>query len=160
MREIVYEPIGFLRTPFKETSEMPIQARGAGDIQGTIEILPEFDEGLKDLDGFSHLILLYHFHLTRDTRLTVTPFLDSEEHGIFATRAPTRPNPIGLSVVRLLKHKGSILKISNVDVVDGTPLLDIKPYFSEFDLPSADRFGWMENCKNQVHFRRSDNRFR
>ena len=124
--EIRYEPIGFVCSPFKHITEMPIQPRGAAGVQGTVEILQEFEEGLKDLEGFSHIILLYHFHRAREPKLVVTPFLDSEQHGIFATRAPTRPNPIGLSVVSLLRREGNILHIGNVDVVDGTPLLDIK----------------------------------
>ena len=158
--DIRYEPIGFVCSPFKNITEMPIQPRGAAEVQGTIEILPEFEEGLKDLEGFSHIILLYHFHRAGEPRLVVTPFLDSEQHGIFATRAPTRPNPIGLSIVSLLKREESILHIGNVDVVDGTPLLDIKPYVSEFDKPEADRFGWLENSKDQVQRKRSDDRFR
>ncbi len=158
--DIRYEPIGFVCSPFKNLTEMPIQPRGAAEVQGTIEILPEFEEGLKDLEGFSHIILLYHFHRAREPRLVVTPFLDSEQHGIFATRAPTRPNPIGLSIVSLLKREGSTLHIANVDVVDGTPLLDIKPYVSEFDKPEADRFGWLENSMDQVQGKKSDDRFR
>ena len=158
--DIRYEPIGFVRSPFKNITAMPIQPSGAAEVQGTIEILPEFEKGLKDLEGFSHIILLYHFHRAREPKLVVTPFLDSEQHGIFATRAPTRPNPIGLSIVNLLKREGSILHIGNVDVVDGTPLLDIKPYVPEFDKPEADRFGWLEDSKGQVQDKKSDDRFR
>jgi tRNA-Thr(GGU) m(6)t(6)A37 methyltransferase TsaA len=139
---------------------MPIQPGGARGVQGKIEILPDFVEGLLDLEGFSHVILLYHFHRTGESKLVVTPFLDSEEHGIFATRAPSRPNPIGLSIVRLLERKSNILKIENVDVLDGTPLLDIKPYVARFDRPKADRFGWLEKNQHQVQEKRSDKRFR
>jgi len=160
MTEIRYKPIGFVNSPFQEIVEMPIQASRASEIRGTIEILPDFEKGLKDLEGFSHVILLYHFHQVKSARLVVTPFLDSERHGIFATRAPTRPNPIGLSVVRLLKREGNVLHIANVDVVDGTPLLDIKPYISEFDTPVADRFGWLEKRKERVESKKSDDRFR
>ena len=160
MAEIRYEPIGVVHSPFKGIGEMPIQASGASEVRGTIEILPDFEKGLKDLEGFSHVILLYHFHQVRSSRLVVTPFLDSEQHGIFATRAPTRPNPIGLSVVRLVRREGSVLHIANVDVVDGTPLLDIKPYVSDFDRPEADRFGWLEKRKDRIESRRSDERFR
>jgi tRNA-Thr(GGU) m(6)t(6)A37 methyltransferase TsaA len=125
-----------------------------------VEVLPELAEGLKDLDGFSHVILLYHFHRVQQARLTVTPFLDSQPHGVFATRAPTRPNPIGLSVVKLLGIDQNILHIENVDIVDGTPLLDIKPYVPEFDQHPADRVGWLEQAKAKVHNRQADGRFR
>jgi len=129
-------------------------------VRGAIEILPEFEAGLLDLEGFSHIILLYHFHRVRKPKLVVTPFLDSQEHGVFATRAPSRPNPIGLSIMRLLERTANVLEVGNVDVVDGTPVLDIKPYVSEFDRPRADRFGWLEKHQDQVHSKKSDERFR
>jgi tRNA-Thr(GGU) m(6)t(6)A37 methyltransferase TsaA len=125
-----------------------------------VEVLPELAEGLKDLDGFSHVILLYHFHRVQQARLMVTPFLDSQPHGVFATRAPVRPNPIGLSVVKLLGIDQNILHIENVDIVDGTPLLDIKPYVPEFDQHPADRVGWLEQTKAQVGSKKADGRFR
>lgn len=158
--EIKYRPIGLVHTPFKKIEGMPIQPSGAAQIQGSVEIFPEFADGLQDIEDFSHLILLYHFHRTQASKLLVTPFLDSQPHGIFATRAPTRPNPIGLSIVRLLEREGNILQIENVDLLDGTPVLDIKPYVPEFDQHPADRIGWLEQARGQVRAKRSDDRFR
>jgi tRNA-Thr(GGU) m(6)t(6)A37 methyltransferase TsaA len=114
---------------------------------------------LKDLEGFSHIILIYHFHQAGPTRLTVTPFLDTEPRGVFSTRAPTRPNPIGLSIVRLLGVEGNVLRLSNVDILDGTPLLDIKPYVADFDRPRRTRAGWLKRARGQVRTKRSDDRF-
>jgi len=139
---------------------MPIQPAGAAGVQGTVEVWPEFVEGLKDLEGFSHIILLYHFHRAREVRLTVVPFMDSEPHGVFATRAPKRPNPIGLSVVRLIRVERNVLYIENVDILDGTPLLDIKPYVPEFDPLPVERVGWLERAQGKVQSKRSDDRFR
>ena len=139
---------------------MPIQPTGAAGIQAIVEVFPEFAEGLRDLEGFSHIILLYHFHRVQESRLTVTPFLDSQPRGVFATRAPKRPNPIGLSIVKLLGVEQNILHVENVDILDGTPLLDIKPYVPEFDQHPADRVGWLEQAKGRVQRTRSDDRFR
>ena len=155
-----YQPIGTIHSPFKEIAGMPIQPPGAAGVRGQVEIWPEFAPGLRDLDGFSHVILLYHFHLVRESRLTVVPFLDSQPRGVFATRAPTRPNAIGLSVVKLLSVEQNVLHIENVDVVDGTPLLDVKPYVPEFDRQSVVRVGWLEQGRENVHAKRSDGRFR
>ena len=121
---------------------MPIQASAAVDVPGRIELDPSLVEGLADLDGFSHLILVYHLHLVASSRLTVTPFLDDQPHGIFATRSPARPNAIGLSTVRLVAIVGSTLEILDVDMVDGTPLLDIKPYFASVDSKPDANVGW------------------
>ncbi|HNR12602.1 MAG TPA: tRNA (N6-threonylcarbamoyladenosine(37)-N6)-methyltransferase TrmO [Thermodesulfobacteriota bacterium] len=158
--KITYNSIGIIHSPFKDSREMPIQSCGASGIQGTVEVLPEYAEGLNDLEGFSHIILMYHFHLVKDMRLTLIPFLDIEPHGVFATRAPTRPNPLGLSVVKLLRREGTILYIENVDIIDGTPLIDIKPYVPEFDNHPAERVGWVEKAKGRVQEKRSDDRFR
>jgi tRNA (adenine37-N6)-methyltransferase len=157
--EITFLPIGTICSPFTEISGMPIQPAGAAGIQGTIRLLPQYVEGLRDLIGFSHITLLYQFHRSQEVNLTIIPFLDSKPHGIFATRAPKRPNPIGLSVVRLLSIKGDILNIENVDILDGTPLLDIKPYVPEFDHQSDVRVGWLENAKGQSRIKLSDDRF-
>jgi len=157
---ISYRPIGVIHSPFTDIEGMPIQPTGAFGIKGTVEVFPEFVEGLKDLEGFSHVILLYHFHRVQGAKLVVTPFMDSRPHGVFATRAPKRPNPIGLSIVRLLGIEQNILRIENVDILDGTPLLDIKPYVPEFDQPPADRMGWLEQAKGRVQSKRSDGRFR
>lgn len=160
IENIVYRPIGIIHTPFKELENMPIQPSGAAGIHGTVDLYHEFAEGLKDLDGFSHLILLYHFHESRGHKLIVTPFLDSEPRGVFATRAPKRPNPIGLSIVRLIRIQGATLDIENVDILDGTPLLDIKPYVPEFDHQEECRIGWLEQVRRMVKAKRSDDRFR
>jgi tRNA-Thr(GGU) m(6)t(6)A37 methyltransferase TsaA len=157
---IVYQPIGVVHSPFRDVEGVPIQPTAAAGIRGSVEVLPELVEGLQDLDGFSHIVLLYHFHLVRESRLTVTPFLDSRPRGVFATRAPTRPNPIGLSIVRLLNVEGNILHVENVDIVDGTPLLDIKPYVPEFDHHAAERTGWLEQARGQVQAQKADGRFR
>lgn len=158
--KIEYQHIGIIHSPFTRLDGMPIQPAGAVGIEGTVKIYPEYEAGLKDLDGFSHIILLYHFHLSRDFKLQVIPFMDSELRGLFATRAPKRPNPIGLSVVRLQRIQGRVLHIENVDVVDGTPLLDIKPYVPEFDEQTSVRTGWLENTRRTVSQRKSDKRFR
>jgi tRNA-Thr(GGU) m(6)t(6)A37 methyltransferase TsaA len=155
-----YRPIGTVHSPFNQIEDMPIQPTGASKVRGSVEVLPELAEGLEDLDGFSHIILLYHFHRVQEAKLTVVPFLDSQPRGIFATRAPARPNPIGLSVVRLLSIDRNILYIENVDMIDGTPVLDIKPYVPEFDQHPADRIGWLEQARDQVQGKRSDGRFR
>jgi tRNA-Thr(GGU) m(6)t(6)A37 methyltransferase TsaA len=158
--QILYQPIGLIHSPFTETTGMPIQPPGASEIEGSIEVFSEFVPGLQDLDGFSHLILLYHFHQVQQTKLTVTPFLDSLPHGVFATRAPTRPNPIGLSVVKLAGIEQNILHVTNIDILDSTPLLDLKPYVPEFDQHPVERVGWLEQAKGRVRSQRSDNRFR
>jgi len=141
---VTFEPIGTIHSPFKELKGMPIQPRFARDITGTIDIKPEFAEGLADLDGFSHIILIYHLHRSKDFSLKVTPYLDSTLRGVFATHAPRRPNPIGLSVVRLDKIEGATLYIRDIDMLDGTPLLDIKPYIPGFEKGEKFEIGWLE----------------
>lgn len=159
--KIEYAPIGIIRSPFKELEGMPIQPTGAAGVEGTVEVFEEFREGLKDLEGFSHLILLYHFHSSRGFELAVVPFLDTEPRGLFATRAPKRPNPIGLSVVQLDRIEEGILYIRNVDILDGTPLLDIKPYVPHFDAPVTEiRTGWVRKARAAVSSRKSDDRFK
>jgi tRNA-Thr(GGU) m(6)t(6)A37 methyltransferase TsaA len=138
---------------------MPIQPTGEAASPGTAEIFAEFAEGLKDLAGFSHVILLYHLHKAARVDLTLTPFLDSEPRGVFATRAPTRPNPIGLSVVELLSVEGTILRLGKLDVLDGTPLLDIKPYVPGFDRPARVRIGWLVKARRRAQTTVSDDRF-
>ena len=157
--EIVFRPIGKIISPFQNVKGMPIQPARAKGIQGKVIIFPEFTEGLKDLNGFSHIILLYHFHRVKESNLTVIPFLDSKPRGIFATRAPKRPNPIGLSVVRLLDLKNNILNIDNVDILDGTPLLDIKPFVPEFDHSDVFEIGWLKNVVQGAGKKKSDDRF-
>ena len=159
MEEINYQPIGRIRSPHKEPQGTPIQPTAAEGVEGEIEVLPEYVEGLTDLDGFSHLILLYHFHLMKKVTLTATPFMEDKEHGIFAIRAPSRPNPIGLSIVRLLRIEGNILYITDVDIVDNTPLLDIKPYVPDFDKREGVQFGWLEKHIEKLPEKKDDGRF-
>lgn len=157
---IVYKPIGIICTPFKKRTGMPIQSIGAKGKKGKIILNDEFVSGLTDLDGFSHIILLYHFHKSNGYNLITTPFLDDKKHGVFATRAPARPNPIGLSIVRLLSINENIIHIENVDILDKTPLLDIKPYIPDFDIHTTDKDGWIGNKDIKTGTMTSDNRFR
>jgi len=159
MDEIKYKPIGIIHSPFKEPKGTPIQPAGAKGICGTVEVFPEYADGLKDIDGFSHLILLYHFHLSHGASLEAKPYMDNEAHGVFAMRGPSRPNPIGISVVRLLEVEGNILHIQDIDIVDGTPLLDIKPYVPEFDKREAEKIGWLEKNVGKLSAAKDDGRF-
>jgi tRNA (adenine37-N6)-methyltransferase len=159
MNTIVFHPIGIIHSPFTRVADMPIQPKGAIGIRGRIELFPEFADGLKDLGGFSHIFLLYHFHRAAAFRLRVVPFLDREERGVFATRAPARPNPIGLSVVHLLGVRANDLEVENLDVLDGTPLLDIKPYVPEFDDWKVESTGWLASRRRRAAKMRSDDRF-
>jgi tRNA-Thr(GGU) m(6)t(6)A37 methyltransferase TsaA len=152
--------IGIIRTPHKTREGTPIQPPGAKGIIGKVEVDPGLTEGLKDLDGFSHLILLYHFHLSEGHELTVCPFLDKRPHGVFSTRAPRRPTPIGLSVVRLLSIEGCTLTIEGVDMVDQTPLLDIKPFVPAFDIPDGEiTTGWLKQNSENAQKMKADKRF-
>lgn len=159
MDTIEYHPIGIIHSPHKTPEGTPIQPSGARGVAGSIEIFPEFIAGLADLAGFSHIVILYHCHLSQKFSLTVTPFLDDQKRGLFATRAPARPNPIGLSVVRLMGIDGGNLQIIDIDVVDGTPLLDIKPYVPAFDAHQADRIGWIGKKAAGVQTLVADRRF-
>jgi tRNA-Thr(GGU) m(6)t(6)A37 methyltransferase TsaA len=160
MAPVTFRPIGVIRTPFTDTTGMPIQATAALGVAGRIELDPDLVEGLRDLDGFSHLTLLYHLHLIASSRLTVTPFLDDQSHGIFATRSPARPNPIGLSTVRLVAISGPTIEIEDVDMVDGTPLLDIKPFVPAFDQRDEVSIGWFSGRLDRLPEARADDRFR
>ncbi|MCD6542931.1 MAG: tRNA (N6-threonylcarbamoyladenosine(37)-N6)-methyltransferase TrmO [Flavobacteriaceae bacterium] len=159
MKKIIYQPIGLVHSPFKEPKGTPIQASGAKGIQGKIEVFQEFTEGLKDLEGFSHIILIYHLHLIKESRIEVKPFLDKNTHGIFATRAPGRPNSIGISVVRLVSIDKNILTVKDFDIIDGTPLLDIKPYISEFDYRQVTKNGWYKENVHNLSESKDDGRF-
>jgi tRNA-Thr(GGU) m(6)t(6)A37 methyltransferase TsaA len=156
---IIYQPIGIIHTPFKSLEGMPIQPAGAGDASGWIELDAQYQDALQDLEGFSHLYLLYHLHQAPPAKLMVTPFLDKQPHGLFATRAPSRPNPIGLSLVELVRVEGCRIDIKHVDMLDGTPLLDIKPYVPEFEAAQNVRTGWVETSQGRVRSQRSDGRF-
>ena len=158
--KIIYKSIGIIHSPFKDIKGMPIQSAGAKGIKGTIELNPKYAAGLKDLAGFLHIILLYHFHLSNCYSLTVKPFLDKEKRGVFSTRAPQRPNAIGLSIVKLSGIEGSTLHIEEVDVMDGTPLLDIKPYVPEFDAKRVQSIGWLSKNVGRVCVTKADDRFK
>lgn len=159
VEHIIYTPIGVIRSPFKEVAGMPIQPSGAVGVRGEVELLEDYVLGLKDLRGFSHIILLYHFHRSKETSLLVKPFLDKVQRGVFATRAPARPNPIGLSVVRIMGIEGNRVLVEDIDVVDGTPLLDIKPYVPRFDCRADADIGWLAEMVEDSVECRSDGRF-
>ncbi len=135
-------PIGIIRSPFKTVVGMPIQTVFSKKGNGIVELFPEFKEGLRDLEGFSHIMLIYHFHKSKSYRLVCRPFLDEVERGVFATRAPARPNSIGISIVQVKKIRDNKIEVASLDVLDETPLLDIKPYIPRFDAPLSKRVGW------------------
>ncbi len=159
MKKILFNPIGIVHSPFKIPKGVPIQSSAGKNFEATVEIYPEYVEGLKDLEGFSHIILLYHLHLIKQSKLKVIPFMDNVLRGVFSTRAPSRPNPIGLSIVELQKIENNILHIKDVDIVNGTPLLDIKPFVPEFDARENTRIGWLANRKKDLFLTRDDERF-
>ena len=152
-------PIGIIHTPFEDLEGMPIQPSGAAAVKGTIVMDKAYEQGLTDLEGFSHIILLYHFHQSNGYQLMVKPFLDDQKRGLFSTRAPRRPNPIGLSIVRLVRREGHIVHIEGIDVVNGTPLIDIKPYVPGFDAKKVTSIGWLEKCHENAAHLKSDARF-
>jgi tRNA-Thr(GGU) m(6)t(6)A37 methyltransferase TsaA len=152
--------IGTIHTPFKKRDGMPIQPSSGTGVEGTIQIREEFSDGLTDLDGFSYIVLLYYLHKSQGYDLRLVPFMDTEERGLFATRAPRRPNPIGLSVVRLKRVEGSTVYIENLDILDGTPLLDIKPYVPDFDAAEEIKTGWLKRGGAEAADRKSDARFK
>lgn len=157
---IQYNPIGVIRSPFDDPDGMPIQPAGDSTARGTVELDDEYEAGLADLDGFSHCILLYHFHAGNDDySLQPTPFLDDTVRGLFATRAPSRPNQLGLSVVAVQSVDGAQITVSGIDVVDGTPLLDIKPLVGAFDIPSEWTDGWVDDAGADVETTAADGRF-
>ena len=151
---MVIEPIGYIRSEHTDPSKTPIQPVYAPGCRGTAEILSEYEEGLRDLEHFSHVFIIYYFHKADKPRLTVKPFLEDVPHGVFATRSPRRPNPIGFSLVRLLKREGSVLFLDDVDILDGTPILDIKPFIRRFDYREDAHSGWQENVDDETAFRR------
>ena len=159
MQEIRYRPIGVIRTPFASPEGVPIRPAAAKGVVGRVELDPGLADGLKDLDGFSHVILIYHFHRAKPAMLRVKPYMDSVERGVFATRSPARTNAIGISVVRLLGVERNVLRVENVDIVDGTPLLDIKPYVPQFDGAEDVRIGWLQDNVGKLDHTRDDGRF-
>lgn len=140
---IEFRPIGVIHTPWINKKDAPIQPRRAGGAEGVVEVYPDFAEGLSDLDGFSHICLIFHFHKSEGYELKVKPFLDTVKRGLFACRAPRRPNQIGLSIVRLERVEGNMVYVRDVDMLDGTPLLDIKPFVEEFDAREKIKTGWL-----------------
>ena len=157
--KITYRPIGIIYSPFKEPKGTPIQPNAAKDIEGIVEVFTQYEKGLEDIEGFSHIILIYHFHLSKAYSLEVKPYMDSKLHGLFATRAPARPNPIGLSVVRLTKVERNNLYIKDVDIVNETPLLDIKPFVPEFNAEDIIKKGWLEKNIRKLPESKDDGRF-
>ena len=182
---IGFSPIGVIRSPFKELKGMPIQPAGAKDVEGQVILFPEYKDGLKDLDGFSHIILIYFFHKAfpsdnlvnisevnkritifphKDHKLQNLPYMEDVPHGIFAIRAPKRPNPIGISIVPIKSVEDNIIRVNNIDVLDNTPLLDIKPFVPGFDLPfvtdlSQIKIGWLGKQIHKVHNQTADDRY-
>ena len=159
MDEIKYRPIGVIHSPFRKIEGIPIQAASAKGIDGTVEVFPEYAEGLKDLDAFSHIILIYHFHLSKRFKLMIKPYMDDKLRGVFATRAPSRPNSIGISIVHLIGIEKNVLHVRDIDIMDGTPLLDIKPYVPEFDMRKVEKTGWLERNVHKLPTSKDDGRF-
>ena len=158
--EFTFKPIGIVKSAYKSKSGVPIQGVFDPDSRGVVEIFEEYEEGLRDIEGFSHIILIYVFHRSEGYDLICRPYMEDKEHGVFAIRAPRRPNPIGLSVVRLMKTEGRLLHLSEVDMLDGTPVLDIKPFAPRFDNREDARVGWMtESFRDTGHRKVSDDRF-
>ena len=157
--EITLRPIGRLETPFNDIADMPIQPSVLADTRGKAVLDEKFMSGLKDLDGFSHIILLFLLHKISGYQLEVVPFMDTLPHGIFATRSPKRPNRIGMSIVRVESVAGNIVQFKGVDMLDGSPLLDIKPYYSYFDQQTQVRNGWLEGKTLRPENLRSDKCF-
>ncbi len=159
MEPVTFTPVGVVHSLHKELSGMPVQPPSAAGIAGEIEIFPEFAEGLLDIEGFSRIMVFYHLHRSAGPLLSAIPFLDTVPHGVFASRIPRRPNPLGFSVVRLLSRDRNILKIADVDILDGTPVLDIKPYVPEFDSYPNESSGWFAGKLDDMSSKRSDDRF-
>jgi tRNA-Thr(GGU) m(6)t(6)A37 methyltransferase TsaA len=159
MQTITYHPIGVVHSRLKTPAGAPLQSVSGKLLKGTVEVFPKYVPGLKDLAGFSHLILISHLHLSSRPSLTVRPFLDNAEHGVFATRAPARPNPIGISVVRLRKIRGGTIFIQDLELIEGTPLLDIKPYVPQIDARRTQKIGWLTRNISKLHQTKSDARF-
>jgi tRNA (adenine37-N6)-methyltransferase len=147
---ITFRPIGVIRSEHVNPEQTPIQPVYARGCKGQVEVSPEFSEGLRDLEGFSHIYLIYYFHKAGAAKLIVKPFLQDVDRGVFATRAPCRPNAIGVSIVKLLRREGRVLHVEGVDVLDGTPLLDIKPYVSRFDRIASKRNGWQDEVDEKT----------
>ncbi|EFK05736.1 methyltransferase, YaeB family [delta proteobacterium NaphS2] len=157
MRDI--NPIGIIHSPYESIEDMPIQPKGASAVAGRVIVNEEYIDGLQDLDGFSHIYLLYRFHKATRTEMVVTPFMDQKTRGVFSTRSPLRPNHIGISIVALTGIEGNNVFVAGIDVLDGTPLLDIKPYIEEFDAVQGSVSGWLKATAEEIRGKRSDKRF-
>jgi len=153
-QEYVFQPIGIIHTPHKDPSHTPIQPVFSKGIRGSVELFSEYVDGLKDLDGFSHIYLFYYFDRSTEVKMKVKPYLEENVHGVFATRTPHRPNKIGMSIVKLLEMRDNILEVEEVDILDGTPLLDIKPYIKRYDLREDVRSGWQDDIPDDIAFSR------
>ncbi len=154
------KPIGIIRSPYSSIEDMPIQPKGARGVEGFVLVDEKYIDGLQDLEGFSHIYLLYSFHEATRTELFVTPFLDTQKRGVFATRSPLRPNHIGISIVKLKRVEGNKVAVENIDILDGTPLLDIKPYIEKFDAVKENFSGWLQASDKEISKKRSDHRFK
>lgn len=159
MDEIKYKPIGIVHSSFKKPIGVPIQSAVSKNTKGTIEIFKEYSKGLEGIERFSYIILLCHLHFCKKYSLKVVPYMDKETRGVFATRAPCRPNSIGISIVHLVKVEKNIIYIEDIDIVDGTPLLDIKPYVPQFDIRKTDRIGWLKENIHKLPKAKDDGRF-
>jgi tRNA (adenine37-N6)-methyltransferase len=160
-QKISYTPIGITHSPYKTPDGTPIQPTGLSQGQeGVIEILPEYAPALSDIEGFSHLIIIYHFHLSHKDSLTITPYMDKKERGVFSTRGPVRPNRIGMSTVKLVQRIDNRLIVMDIDILDGTPILDIKPYVPEFDVRQNTKIGWLERVIKNLPQAKDDGRFK
>ncbi|TXT60385.1 MAG: hypothetical protein BAJALOKI2v1_110045 [Promethearchaeota archaeon] len=160
MKKITYYPIGIIYSPHYKIEGTPIQPVAAKGIKGKVKVFEKYKDGLKSLELFSHLFLIYIFNKVKNIQLTTKPFLDNQEHGIFSVRAPTRPNKIGISIVRLEKIEGNILHVIDVDILDKSPLLDIKPFVPEFDNRQNATSGWMKKDEDEIESKRDDGRFK
>jgi tRNA (adenine37-N6)-methyltransferase len=157
---VVYTPIGIIHSPLKDQAGSPIQSVSAKNVEGVVEVFPPYAEGLKDIVGFSHLILIYHFHLVCKASLVVKPYLEKRRrHGIFSTRSPSRPNSVGISTVKVERVRGARIYVRGIDMLDGTPLLDIKPYVPTFDSTQVERIGWYAGKLRNLPHTKADNRF-
>ena len=157
MHEI--KPIGTIHSPYHSIADMPVQPKGASRVEGYVIIYEQYIDGLQDIEGFSHIYLLYSFHEATRTELLVTPFMDKQTRGVFATRSPLRPNHIGISIVKLKRVKENKAIVEGIDILDGTPLLDIKPYIEKFDAVKESTSGWLQASDEEIKRKRSDSRF-
>ncbi len=162
MEEIIFKPVGYAETPWKTREGTPISPRAAKGTRGIIKLKPEFEECLHDVDGFSHVRVIFNFHLSDSYKCKVVPFMDTVERGVFATHAPRRPNQIGASVLKVVSVEGCNLTVEDVDLLDGTPILDIKPYFASFEQGEEKvefRYGWLERLEKKSESKKADERF-